>query len=413
MNKYLRYFKIQLQRTLKLYPVIIAFTVITSVILMLLLGNMFLADSNSNRTSKISVGLVGDTSDTYLDIGFVAIQQLDSTKYYVDFLEFQSEEAAAEQLKKGDLFGYIVIPDGFVDSIVSGENKKLTYVADNSPASFGPLLMNEIVKIASRLVIEAQSGIYALLDIGDEAKIDNVAEYSDKLNLKYISVTLDREAYYTVEFIGIGEGLRLTSYYFHAFFILLMLLWGMTCVTLRVRTDMAMPRLMKFRGIGSVGQTLCDYLPFFMAIYIGSLLLSSVVALFGENMGVTAIITPIGVAGWLMFAIKLIPAVAVISALQYLLYECCSNIISGVLVQLIATVGLGYASGFFYPLSSYPLSVQRLAEYLPTRVAFNYTTTAFCNNNNSKAIVFCIGYTIVLLALSVAVRSVRMRGDRQ
>ncbi len=413
MNKYLRYLKAQLQRTSKVYPVIIAFTVIMTVVMMLLLNSMFIADSNSVRTSKINVGLVGDTTETYLDIGFVAIQQLDSTKYYIDFISFESETEAAAMLKSGGLFGYIVIPDGFVQSVVSGENKKLTYVADNSPASFGPLLMNEIVKMVSDLIVEAQSGIYALWDVGHEANVKDIQSYADRLNLKYIALTLDREAYYTVEFIGIGEGLRLTTYYFHAFFILLMMLWGMTCVTLRVRTDMSMPRLVKFRGVGAVGQTLCDYLPFFLVIYIGALLLTVLTAVLGPKIGVTAIDCPWNVGGWIMHAVKLIPAVAVISALQYLLYEFCTNVISGVLVQLVATVSFGYASGFFYPLSSYPLSVQRIAEYLPTRAAFGFTTTQFCNNNNQSATMLCLLYTAVFLVLSIAVRSMRMRGSRQ
>ena len=124
MNKYFRYLKIQLQRTVKVYPVIIAFTIITSLVLMLLLNNMFLADSNSVRTSKINIGLVGDTTETYLDIGFIAVQELDSTKHYIDFTNYENESDAAADLKKGGLFGYIVIPDGFVESVADGENKK-------------------------------------------------------------------------------------------------------------------------------------------------------------------------------------------------------------------------------------------------------------------------------------------------
>lgn len=413
MNKYLRYLKVQLQRTVKVYPVIIAFTIITALVMMLLLSSMLIVDAESTRTSKINIGLVGDTTETYLDIGFVAIQELDSTKHYINFVNYDTETEAAAELKKGGLFGYIVIPEGFVESVASGENKKLTYVADNSPASFGPLLINELVKLVSDLVIEAQSSIYAFWDIGDSAGVESISDFAEALNLKYIAVTFDRESYYTVQFIGIGEGLVLTNYYFHAFLILLMMLWGMVCVALRVRTDMAMPRLMKFRGISEVGQTVCDYLPFFLVIYIGTLLLTSAMALFGSKMGITPINQPADVADWLMFAVKLIPAVAVVSSLQYFCYEFCTNIISGVLVQLVTIVGCGYASGFFYPLSSYPLSVQKIAEYLPTRVAFNYTSTYFCNNDNQSSVAFCLLYAVLLLALSVAVRSLRMRGNQQ
>ncbi len=413
MNRYLRYLKVQLHRTTKVYPVVFAFTIIMAVVMMLLLNSLFIADANSYRTSKINIGLVGDTSETYMDIGFVAVQQLDSTRYYVDFIEYETETEAAADLKSGGLFGYIVIPDGFVESIVSGENKKLIYVSDNSPASFGPLLINEIVKMVSELIVEAQSGIYALWDIGEELNAENIQEISDRLNLKYIAITLERESLYTVEFIGIGEGLRLTTYYFHAFLMLLMMLWGMACVVLRVRTDMSMPRLMKFRGVGAAGQTICEYLPFFFVIYIGSLLLTVLTALFGERFGITAIDCPWTIAGWLLFLIKLVPAVAVISSLQYLLYEFCTNVISGVLVQLVSIIGLGYASGFFFPLSSYPLTIQKIAEFLPTRAAFNYTTTAFCNNDNSFSVVLCIFETVLFLLVAVVIRNARMRGDHR
>ncbi len=416
MSKYLRYLKAQLKRTSKAYPIILVFTCVITVCVLVLLSTMFVSDADSVNTTRIKIGMVGDTSESYLDIGISAVQQLDSSKYYVEFVNVEQEEQAQQLLKKGDLFGYILIPDGFVESIVVGENKHLTYVSNNSPATIGPLLINEIIKLVSDMLVESQSGIYAFIDVaeGEDVRLEGEAldKAVERLNLKYIGSTLDRESYYKIEFIGIGSGLSFANYYYNAFFILLMMLWGMTCIHLRVKSDMSTARFVRSRGIGAFGQTLCDYIPFAMIIYISAAVLTVCIGLFGKNIGLSVFENSSGAGDYILYVLSLIPAVAVITVLQFMLYELSTNVISGVLLQLVSTICLSYASGFFYPLSSFPISVQNVAKYLPTRVAFSYSAEVFTNDNSTSSLVMCIVYFVLLLLISTAIRAYKMRSSR-
>ncbi len=411
MSKFIRYLNAQLKRTVKVYPVILIFTCLITACVMVLLSVLLSQNNSKEADTKISVGLVGDTSESYLDIGISVIKEFDSTKYYIELIEMEQDEAE-KRLLSGELMGYIVVPEDFVESIVSGENKHLTYYTDNSPATFGPTIMNEIVNIISDLLIEAQSGIYSMIDVGEKYEVDDetVDDAVNELNLEYISTVLGREGYYDVQFIGIGNGLGFTDYYFYAFFTLLLMLWGMTCIHLRIRTDMSLPRLLKSRGVGATSQVICDYIPYFIIMYLSAVVLALLCAKFGKGMGLAFTETVTGAGDYFMLAVRLVPAVAVISAMQFLLYEMSTNIISGVLLQLVTTVGLAYASGFFYPLSYFPKSVRTVAEYLPTRAVFNYASTAFLGKNSDALMLFI--FFVAFIVLSVAVRTYRMRGDR-
>ena len=75
---------------------------------------------SEDERKKVEVGICGDLSDSYLGIGVLAVQQLDSSRFAINFHTLEEAEAR-EMLLDGKLTAYLVIPDGFVDSVVSGE----------------------------------------------------------------------------------------------------------------------------------------------------------------------------------------------------------------------------------------------------------------------------------------------------
>ena len=101
MNKFLKYFKIQVMRSAKHYPMIFGLTLLLTASLLLFANRMFHTNDAENSKKKIQIGLVGDLTETYLDIGIVALTDLDSSKYYVDLIELQ-EEVAKQKLDSGD-----------------------------------------------------------------------------------------------------------------------------------------------------------------------------------------------------------------------------------------------------------------------------------------------------------------------
>ncbi len=408
MINFFSYLRAQFLRALKLYPVIIAFTLILSISISIFLVNMISSNEEGESKQKIEIGLVGNVTDTYLGIGVEAVQNFDTSKFYLEFVNLDEDEAV-KRLESGRIMGYITIPEGFIDSIVSGENKKLSYVVGNSPASIGPVIMNDIVEVISDIVTESQSSIYGFIDIAKETELKKKARNKlvDKLNLEYIDIILDRESAYKTSFIGISSGLSFKDYYVCAFILLILLLCGTVCAHLLVKTNLSLPRLLYCSGQPLWKQLLGDYLPFITVIFIDCIaMLFSANAVLGSSQ---ISILEGGYTELLLFALKILPAIVLITAMQFLIYEISRNIISGVLLQVILTLVLAYVSGFFYPLYSLPKLLQTVSRLLPTGIAFEYVTAVFKEESTPLLLAATLLYGIALLIAAGALRYYKLR----
>ncbi len=400
MSKFFRYLKVQLKRALRHYPIILIFTIVLTISILLFVNAMFRSRENGENKMRFEIGLVGDLSETYLDIGIVAIKNLDSSQYYVEFTEMD-EEVAKEKLLAAEIYGYVLIPDGFVTSVVNGENKPLTYVAADNPASFGPILTNEIVQIVSKLIIQAQNGIYGLSEIADIYGVKGTKYHDaiEELNIEYISAVLDREGFYEHTYLGLGDGLSFQDYYTCSFMILLLLLWGIACAALLIRHDVTLPRILKSNGYRLGTMVMGDYLPFLamMSLNAFALLVAG-----GVYLGLDGIELFVGV----------FPAIVMITAMQFLLYEMSTNMISGVLMQLFVAVLLSYSSGLFYPIYSLPEIVQKVSNVLPTGIAFDYLGEIVSGRTGWEIRPKVWMYSVIFIALSMLIRQYKIRSNK-
>ena len=400
MNRFFGYIKVQFIRAIKHYPIILIFTAILTISVMLFVKVMFQTKDGEAGTKRFEIGLVGDLSETYLDIGIVALKNLDSSQYYVEFTEMEEDEAK-ERLLDGELYGYVLIPEGFVESIVYGENKPLTYVASNNPATVGPMLANEIIRVVSQMVIQSQNGIYGLSDIAELYDVSKKTynKALDDMNLEYISTILNREGYYETTYVGLGNGLSYKDYYICAFLILLILLWGIACSALMTRHSMGLLRLLKSNGYSMGSMLLGDYIPFLLLMCVNTGLL----VLLGKEV--------FDIRGIEVF-VRILPAVILITAMQFFLYELSSNIITSVLLQLFVTVFLSYASGLFYPIYSLPQVIQVCSRKLPVGLAFEYLSEILRGKTGWEIMPKIWIYSFAFFVLSYLARYYKLRSNR-
>ena len=400
MNRFFGYLKVQFMRAMKYYPMILIFTVILTASIVLFIKAMFQTKDGEEDKKRFEIGLVGDLSESYLDYGIVAFKNLDSSQYYVEFTEMEEDEAK-ERLLDGELYGYVIIPDGFIKSIIRGENKPLTYVASNSPATFGPILVNEIIQMVSQLVIQSQNGIYGLIDIAEQYDVSKKTynKAIDNMNLEYISVVLNREGHYETTTVGLGNGLSYKDYYICAFLILLLLLWGIVCSALMTRHNMGLTRLLKSNGYSVGSMILGDYIPFLLLMCVNT----GVLLLLGRSV--------FAVSGIEIF-VRILPVVILLTAMQFFLYELSSNIITSVLMQLFVAVFLSYASGLFYPIYSLPLVIQECSRKLPVGLAFEYLSEILREKTGWEVLPRIWAYSFMFLGLSYLVRRYKIRSNR-
>ena len=72
------------------------------------------------------------------------------------------------------------------------------------------------------------------------------------------------------------------------------------------------------------------------------------------------------------FGVQLLPVMLMFTAMALLGHELAGNMVSGLLLQFLLTVGMGYVSGCFYPSGFFPETIQLAGRILPSGVALNY-----------------------------------------
>jgi len=289
------------------------------------------------------------------------------------------------------------------------EKVPLLYVSKNSPTSITPMLTKELVEIISYYLMESQNAIYGLEEIED---IYGIKVKMADSNLYFINRVMSREEIYESYQIGVGNGMTFSNYYVFAFIILLILIWGLSGSVFLIKSDMSLPRLLKSSGYSLAGQVFGDYLPFLFMMLLNLVLLMLGLSFSSVSKDFTALeLAMSSPMSALIYSIKLIPAVACISAMQFFLYELCHNTISAVLTQLLAVLSLSYASGLLYPLNALPEILQSLASGLPTGAAFNYTAEVLNDNMRGSSFLVLAGFFLGFMLLSALVREYKMRSN--
>lgn len=411
MNHFTASLLAQLKRIRKVFPFVFCMTILLTAGILLLALAMQKSDALSERKAKINIALVGNAEDTYLGFGFSAIQKLDPSRYTIDFLNMEEKEAQ-DKLERGEINAYVVIPDGFIESVNNGENKPLTYAVDGSASNMGTILMNELIGIISDLFTNSQNVIYGIRQLIAERNMwDIFGEATDTLFLHLMNLFLNRMDLFLTDCLGASNGLSFLSYYFTAFFILFMLFWGITCSSLFVKRDCSLPCLLKARGQNAVSQILAEYIAYLTLMMTNLLLLILPLGLVFHLFGIKPTEWEAGIMTELfLFVVKLLPAAAVIAALHFFLYELISDMISGILLQFLTAVSLSYLSGCLYPITFFPESIQKLAPWLPSGVCLSYAGRCLQSLAPWREAALLSLYFILFLGLSGAVRTRRIKG---
>lgn len=401
MTKFLKYLRIWSKRSFRLLPILLCFTLIISACMLFLLSSLLDNESSSEKNIRLKVGLTGDIEGTYLGMGISAVKEFDSSRFYVDFLPMTALEAEAA-LKKGDLIGYVSVPDGFVNGVIHGENPKLDYIEGNNPSALGPLLTREIINIVSALVTESRAGVYAMSDLAYEngKEVSVIRKGEEELNLRYFDAIFSREDTYDLNIIGTGRGLGFADYYSLAFILILLLLWGIMCVPLFGTRNMELPRLLYGTGTKGVAQVIAEYIPFLLMILLNTGILT---------LGVGLIKGTDYLFSGFWGLIYLLPCAAVITSMQFLLYELSGNAISSVLLQLVVALGMAYTSGLVYPSGSLPDAVYAIGSLTPCGVCFDYMSDIFLQDPGFVELLPLLLYTVAFILASVLVRKAKIR----
>lgn len=409
MIRWKQYLKVQLKRVGKALPGICLLTVFLTVGLLVLMKAMFLIEESKTENQAVKVGIVGDIDDTYLGIGIEVIKNMDGIRNLAD-IRTMTEEEAKQAFASGEISAYLLVPEGFIDSIIYGENKQLTYVTNETARDIGGLLINELVGSISKMVTMTQTSVQAMQSyMLEHDKRDELWEATEGINIAYIEVVLNRMEVFELEELGISNSISFTGHLFTGILLLLMLLWGIHSVSLLVRSENSLLKILYTRGLDSRKQVLSE---------VGAYLVLQCASLLCVFVCVIVIKAAFGLSirEWdvlengekLLFVVKLVPVVVLTATMQAFLYELVTNVVTGVLLQFVVAVSMAYASGCIYPLSFFPEVMQVLGGCSPMGVALRYMQKSLMFRNCLGEFCIMILYILLFVGLHIWRRNLRI-----
>lgn len=404
MKKLQVYLALQIKRVSRAFPAIIIMTFLLAGAMGLLVWMKLQSTQDGSGQSKVKLGIVGNDEESYLGVGIYALEHLDSSRFTCEFRHL-SEADAKQQLEKGEISGYFIIPDGFVRSIIDGENKQVTFISGSSQAGIGTILIEQLAASISRIITDTQAGIYSMHEFYLEYdELESLYSDETDLNMLYLQLIMNRNGMYQIDQISITNQLSAMGYYTCAMILLFLLLWGINCCRLFVREDMALPRLLAAQGMHATAQMFAEFAAYLFLMFLNYVCIAAALSGIMQITGIS--LTELeggGLAGHFVFFLRLLPVLPVIASMQLLLYEIVSGIISGILLNFGFAICLGYLSGCFYPLAYFPEIIQKAAEIFPTGIALSYMTDCLKEKfPASFAGLFC--WTVLFFVTAVLVR---------
>ena len=184
MRKHLCYMLLQLKSAFRYIPGLFAGTLLFGFLTFL---TAFACLNSSDTQTKLffKIAVVLPSDDTLVNLGFNMLTQMESLKDYCEFI--QTDHATAEtMLKKGEVYGIVYIPEGFVEDVLNGQNTPARIILPDNPG-IETSLFRSVLNAGSDTLAYVQSGIYALSDTYNHFGLsDKIAAATDELNDYYI-----------------------------------------------------------------------------------------------------------------------------------------------------------------------------------------------------------------------------------
>lgn len=415
MPRFSAYTRLQTKKVLRTYPAMLFMTMLLSLVLGVML---YLQSSSASRTmqgdesSRLRIALVGLDTSPYLKTGIAMLKTVDSSKMAVDFAEMGEEEAMAA-IREGSLAAVIIIPDGLIDHLLRGDaDMQMTLVLPGTQSGLGSLLIRELSDCISTMISNMEAGSYALADLYAANGITDAGTISaaqTDLLKESLKKVFTRGSLFSLRRVKTRSALTIESYYLCAMLLLLVMLTGVMCAGNYIRTDYALPSLLRTRGLRPGSQILSEFLSLLaMMLLIGAVFVPAI----GFSLAKMPIAfaelhsqTPHFLPEFILFCLRSMPALICIAALDILLYELADSLISGVLLEFLVMIVLAYLSGIFYPVSSLPAAVQRMAPFLPTGQALICLRSLLNPGGDLAASLLALAaYTVLFLFLAAFFR---------
>lgn len=395
-----KYCLLQAKRLSRVLPGVILAALILLGSLMAVFQMVIQQDRLSEKNQKFHVALVGDTDNSFLQMGLTAIATLDSTRFTIEIHQM-SEKEANSALAAGSIAAYVEIPEGFTDAAMHGDIKQLKFVSTANAAGLTSILKDGITHVISQILVSAQRGVFGMAHAAKDCgqKLDG---HLDEMTIEYISYMFARDKTYRLTELGVGDSLGLEGYLLCGLSVLLLFLCCLPFAPLMIRRDESLAKMLAARGTSAWMQAGADLLLYALA------LLTTVAVLLGG-----ASLISQGELPFLEVMGQAVPVVLTVASVTFMLYCLASDIVGGVLLQFFSTLFLCLLSGCLYPAYFFPVGLQKVGAWLPAALARSQMA-GYLTGTDTLWIAWClVGYSILFFCVGAAVRVHRIKGVGQ
>lgn len=239
MNKYLALFVIRIRQMMNAFPKAAAGTVMF--VILLSVGTMGIKISSETASQSedmlvVAICLPQDEGgildeSRYIKAAADYVSSLEAVKNVGRFEYCNDENTALKKLKNGEYAAVLVIPENFIETIISGGENPARVIFAGSGANISSALFQEMMEAAASDVGSAQIGIYSVDDVIREYfnSIPMILKADVELNKEYMSYAFDRSVYFTTEYIN-DKGLSVVQSFVCAGIMVIIAMGGVMCV---------------------------------------------------------------------------------------------------------------------------------------------------------------------------------------
>lgn len=394
-------FLLNIKKFIRMLPTIVLETLLFGLILLGIGAYATKAIYGEKAVNEIRVGVVAQGEDKAADMLVRFIGSMDSIRDTIFFTLLSSEQEAREKLASGEIYAAILVPEGIIDSVLSGENIPAAILLDNSYSEMETAVFEEFTRAGARLLTTAQAGIYAAdafcVEKGRKDQIKPTEEY---LNAAYLSYALERASLLKETEVEAAGGLNLTDYYTIALLLAFLSFAGLSFGRYMQVENGEREKLLGSRGIGN-GQRYC----------IEATAFSVVFALLGM-----AVCTSIGLliinrsnsffkpdAQWLF----LLALWFVVGTFIRMLIQIVGNRTGGIGIGFVVLMAIMTAAGVFIPSAFLPLWIEKAGAYVPYRMWMESMAAILQGKVEGKMMVILLLMAILFLGMGAVTAVLR------
>lgn len=414
MSLFFHLLRIQLKRFFSYACSIFVFSIIFFAVLAFIASEFTKNISSFGTQERLKIGIVGDISIPYFDTGLNTLKYFDSSNQIVEIIPLPLEQAV-DFMKRGKLSAYVVIPEGFIESVEDGSNDmQVTYVTSAGAQGIESIFKEHIADIVSTLLINAQAGIFAMENLalkhGQRLRLN---DYINQMNMNYIRWTLDRKNFLRIEEQPLSNGVGIYGYYLCAVICTFIVFFGIGSLCFFTGNKDARHKFLYSKGNSSFVQIVCENISYFL-LMICCLVIVFVFIFILVNTGKLTI-CEWRLCGAFKGCIKLFMETVMVcltlGSMQIMLFEAVNQTVPAVLLQFLTGFVLCFAGGCFYPLDFFPTFFKSIGKILPVGQSMSLLANSVSGEFCIIPFFTCTAYFIVFILITVFLRSLRIKGE--